>query len=120
MNSGTGTIGYKGHILSGSGPFERSVPNDKLTAGTFNLGGTPKTIRTADIGQGITVRGEDLFTATLEGNVIRIRTEGRARHFLVEPFPSWMLNAQFTIRWTRMALLSGQRRRSQVKTGKPQ
>ena len=43
MNSGTGNIGYKGHVFSGSGPFERSVPNDKLTAGTVDLGGSPRT-----------------------------------------------------------------------------
>jgi len=97
MNSGTGNIGYKGHILSGSGPFERSVPTDRLTAGTVELGGTPKTIRTVEIGQGITVRGEEPFKAALEGNVIRIHTEGRARHFIVEPFPGWLMNPQFTI-----------------------
>jgi hypothetical protein len=97
MNSGTGSVGYKGHVLSGSGPFERSVPSNKLAAGAVDLGGTPQNIRTVAIGQGITVRGEEPFKATLEGNVIRIHTEGRARHFIVEPFPNWLMNPQFTI-----------------------
>ena len=97
MNSGTGKIGYKGHLYSGNGPFERSVPNDQLIAGTVDVGGMPKNIRTVEIGQGITVRGEEPFKATLDGNVVRIHTEGRARHFIVEPFPDWLMNPQFTI-----------------------
>ena len=43
------------------------------------------------------MRGEEPFKATLDGNVIRIHTEGRARHFIVEPFPDWLMNPQFTI-----------------------
>jgi hypothetical protein len=35
--------------------------------------------------------------AALDGEVIRIHTEGRARHFIVEPFPDWLMNPQFTI-----------------------
>ena len=29
--------------------------------------------------------------------MIRIHTEGRARHFIVEPFPDWLMNPQYTI-----------------------
>ena len=29
MNSGTGNIGYNGHVFSGTGPFERSVPTNQ-------------------------------------------------------------------------------------------
>jgi hypothetical protein len=97
MNSGTGSIGYKGHVLSGSGPFERSVSNGDLTPRTTSAGGVAKTIRTVDIGQGITVRGEDPFTATLDGNVIKIHTEGRARQFIVVNLPRWLLNAQIAL-----------------------
>lgn len=97
MNSGAGAIGYNGHILTGSGPFEQSVLNGNLTPGTYDLGGTPKTVRTVDLGGGVTLRGEDPFTATLDGNVLRIHTEGRARQFIVEPFPAWVVNPQFTI-----------------------
>lgn len=97
MNSGTGNIGYKGYVLSGSGPFERSVSNGDLAPGTASVGGVAKTIRTVDIGQGITVRGEDPFTATLDGNVIKIHTEGRARQFIVANLPRWLLNAQFAL-----------------------
>jgi hypothetical protein len=97
MNSGTGTIGYKGHVLTGSGPFERSIANNDLTPGTVNIGGAPKNIRTVEIGQGITVRGEEPFTAKLDGKVIKIHAEGRARPFIVANLPGWLLNAQFTL-----------------------
>jgi hypothetical protein len=61
------------------------------------MGGTPKTIRTVEIGQGMTVRGEDPFTAKLDGNVVKIHSEGRARQFIVANLPPWLRNAQFTL-----------------------
>jgi hypothetical protein len=97
LNSGTGEIGYNGHILSGSGPFERSVAKGDLKAGVVSLGGKPKTIRTAEIGSGITVRGEEPFIASLDGHSIKIHTEGRARQFIVANLPDWLLNVQFTL-----------------------
>jgi hypothetical protein len=97
MNSGTGQIGYKGYVLNGSGPFERSVPNRDLAPGTHNLGGTPKAIRTVEIGQGMAVRGEEPFTARLDGNVITIHAAGRARQFLAANLPNWLLHPQFTL-----------------------
>jgi hypothetical protein len=97
MNSGAGSIGYNGYVIAGSGPFERSVVKSELKPGTVSLGGTPIAIRTDEIGEGITVRGEAPFSARLEGRVIKIRTEGRARSFIVANLPSWLLNAQFTL-----------------------
>ena len=97
LNSGTGSIGYQGYVLTGSGPFERTVAKRDLKPGTVDVGGTPKTIRTVEIGSGITVRGEEPFTATLDGTTIKIHTDGRARQFIVANLPSWLLNAQFTL-----------------------
>ena len=97
MNSGTGEIGYHGHVLAGNSPFERSVVKGDLKPGHVNIGGTPKTIRTVDIGQGMTVRGEDPFTAKLDGNVVKIHSEGRARQFIVANLPPWLRNVQFTL-----------------------
>ena len=42
LNSGTGSIGYQGHVLTGSGPFERTVAKRDLKPGTVDVGGTPK------------------------------------------------------------------------------
>jgi hypothetical protein len=97
MNSGTGEIGYKGQIFKGCGPFERSVPNASLKAGISELGGVAKIIRTVDIGQGITVRGEEPFTAKLDGKVVKIHAEGRARQFIVANLPEWLRNVKFTL-----------------------
>jgi hypothetical protein len=97
MNSGTGVIGYKGHMLSGSGPFEQVVRNADLITGTTDIGGTPKVMQTVDLGSGMTVRGERPFTAKLDGQVIRIHTEGRARPFLIENAPSWLSHPQFLL-----------------------
>jgi hypothetical protein len=97
MNSGTGEIGCNGSVISGAGPFERTVLNANRTAGTTNLGGVAKVIRTVDIGSGISVRGEDPFSATLEGRTIKIHTEGRARQFIVANLPDWLLNTRFTL-----------------------
>jgi hypothetical protein len=97
MNSGAGSIGYNGYVITGSGPFERRVAKSELKPGTLNLGGAPIVIRTDEIGEGITVRGEAPFSARLEGRVIKISTEGRARPFILANLPGWLLNAQFTL-----------------------
>jgi transcriptional regulator CtsR len=97
MNSGTGSIGYNGYSLNGSGLFEQSVFNANLTPGTTSVGGTAKTIQTVDIGSGMTVRGEGPFIATLNGTEVQIHTEGRARQFIIAYLPSWLLNAQFAL-----------------------
>lgn len=97
MNSGTGTIGYKGHILNGSGPFERTVRNANLTPGATNVLGTPKVIQTVKVGADMTVTGEGPFTALFNGSVLSIHTEGRARRFTVENLPSSIRNPQFLL-----------------------
>lgn len=97
MNSGTGVIGYRGHLLRGSGPFQRSVSLAGLKPGTTDVGGTAKVIQTVDVGGGLTVRGEGPFTAKLDGTAIKIHTEGRARGFLVANLPDWLLNTQFVL-----------------------
>lgn len=79
MNAGSGRVGYKGCVLKGCGPFERTVARAKLKPGEQDVGGREKRIVSVDIGSGIVVRGEAPFTAALEGRTIRIRTTGRAR-----------------------------------------
>jgi len=79
MASGSGRIGYKGYVLEGHGPFERTVRLASLKAGKHKVGGYEKKIVAIDLGRGITVTGEAPFEATLDGQVIRIKTSGRAR-----------------------------------------
>jgi hypothetical protein len=101
LNSGSGRIGYKGCLFRGSGPFERTTAIQDLRPGETDVGGTERQIVTVDIGRGITVRGEAPFTATLDGEAIRIKTSGRARTLTVTlpPFivrPDLFLDGQ---RW---------------------
>jgi hypothetical protein len=89
MSSGSGKIGYKGCSVSGHGPFERVVALGNLLPGeTAITGGYEKRWQTVDLGEGLTVRAEGPFTAALDGQSIRIRTDGRARQLFVTK-PAW-------------------------------
>jgi hypothetical protein len=94
MNSGSGRIAYHGLVLTGHGPFERTVKLADMTAGEQNVGGYEKKIVTVDLGRGLTVRGEMPFTARLEGDQVKIRTEGRARQFILS-WPNWLMHPQY-------------------------
>ena len=101
INSGTGRVGYRGYILKGHGPLERSVPLSRLKPGEHDSGGHEKKIAQVDLGHGILVRGEMPFTATLDDQAIRIRTSGRARTLIVTR-PDFMLRPDLTVdsvRW---------------------
>ncbi|MHB9024254.1 MAG: hypothetical protein ACYC7E_08770 [Armatimonadota bacterium] len=94
MNAGSGRIGYKGYILEGPGPFERVVKTADLQKELNYLGvhpvtgGYEKKRLTVDLGREVKVSGEGPFTATLDGDTVRIRTTGRARvlHVTQPPF----------------------------------
>jgi len=100
MNAGSGKIGYRGHILEGHGPFERTVPLEDLKSGTYSVpGGYEKQIQTSGLGHGVTVTGEGPFSASLDGETIQIQTTGRARvlHVTQPPFivrPRYRIDGQ--------------------------
>ncbi len=95
LSSGVGRIGYRGYILEGFAPFERTVKLADLKPGVVRVpGGYEKTIVTQDLGQGITVTGEAPFTARRDGATIRLRTSGRARVFTVTR-PDFIWQPQF-------------------------
>jgi len=101
MNSGSGSIGYKGCILTGHGPFERTFALGDIKPGRIDMGGYEKKIVSVDIGQGVTVRGEAPFEASLDGQAIRIRTRGRAR-VLTVTLPPFIIRPDLTVdgqRW---------------------
>ncbi|HOF87015.1 MAG TPA: hypothetical protein PLZ36_02765 [Armatimonadota bacterium] len=84
MTSGSGQIGYQGMVFEGHGPFERAVKTADLKPGTTQIeGGYAKEIIAREIAPGITVTGEAPFEARLDGETIRINTQGRARVFTV-------------------------------------
>ena len=93
MNAGSGSIGYRGHVLKGHGPFERTIKLSELKPNLHEVtGGYEKKVQTLDLGRGVKVTGEAPFTAALEGDTIRIQTDGRARvlhvtqpRFIVRP-----------------------------------
>ena len=88
MNSGSGKVGHKGHVLRGHGPFERTVRLADLTPGTHDVGGYEKKTVTIDLGRGVKVTGEGPLDAALDGDAVRIRTRGRQRvvHVTQPPF----------------------------------
>ncbi len=121
LNAGVGRVGYKGEVFSGPGPFEATVALAGLQTGETKLTGEyEKKWQTVEIGDGLTVRGEGPFTATLDGGSasstgsgqasstgsgqaglttgkrIRIQTDGRTRQLFVTK-PVWTDWVQFTV-----------------------
>ena len=77
------------------------MPLSRLKPGEHDGGGQEKKIAQVDLGDGIQLRGEMPFTATLEGQAIRIRTSGRARTLIVTR-PDFILRPDLTVdgmRW---------------------
>jgi len=94
LSSGVGQVGYKGYVLEGIGPFERTVALADLKPGVKKIGGGyEKKIVSVDLGEGITVTGELPFEAKLDGRAIRIKTAGRAR-VLTLTKPPWMVRPE--------------------------
>lgn len=97
LNSGSGKVGYRGHVFEGHGPFERVVPLKDLKPGTHAVTDTyEKKLIAVDVGDGLAVEGEGPFTAKLDGQTIRIRTTGRARVLYVTR-PAWMLRPEYRV-----------------------
>jgi len=97
LASGSGRVGYKGHVLEGHGPFEKVVPLAALKPGEHPCGdGTEKKVTTVDLGKGVVVTGEGPFDATLDGERIRIATRGRERVIHVSQ-PPFIVRPQYTI-----------------------
>ena len=97
MNAGSGKIGYRGHVFEGHGPFERAVRLSDLKPGVHAVGGGyEKKLISCDLGDGVKITGEGPFTATLDGETIRIKASGRARvlHLTQPPF---IVRPQYTI-----------------------
>jgi hypothetical protein len=97
MNAGSGRVGYRGHIVEGHGPFERVVRLKDLKPGVHPAGGDyEKKFHSVDLGQGVTITGEGHFTASLDGETIRIQTIGRARVLHVTQ-PPFVVRPHYTI-----------------------
>ncbi len=96
LNSGDGEVGYQGHILTGHAPFEATTALNDLQPLTKDMGGYEKKIVTVDLGRGITVRGELPFTARLDGDSVKIHSEGRARQFILT-WPEWLTHPQYLL-----------------------
>ncbi len=96
LNAGSGKIGYRGYVLEGHGPFERTVRLSDLKPGVQQVGGYEKKTISCDLGQGVKITGEGPFTATLEGETIRIKASGRARVLHVRQ-PPFIVRPQYTI-----------------------
>ncbi|MHB9130605.1 MAG: hypothetical protein ACYDBB_05870 [Armatimonadota bacterium] len=96
LNSGTGRIGYKGHIFEGAGPFERTVKLGDLKAGVSAVNDTNEKKRQRAETGGITVDGEGPFQAKLDGQTIRMTVDGRARVLYISR-PEWIWRPQYAI-----------------------
>jgi hypothetical protein len=97
MNAGSGRVGYRGHIVEGHGPFERVVRLKDLKPGVYPVdSGYKKKVDSVDLGQSVAITGEGPFTASLDGETIRIKTTGRARVLHVTQ-PSFIVRPQYTI-----------------------
>jgi hypothetical protein len=97
LSAGSGTIGYKGCVFEGPGPFERVVMLKDLKPGTQKIeGGYEKKVVTADLGKGVKVTGEGPLTATLDGEVVRIKVSGRARVVRVTQ-PPFIVRPQYFV-----------------------
>lgn len=96
MNSGHGKIGYKGCILEGYGPFEKEIRFTDLNPKVIKMGGCSKKRHTIDLGRGIRITGEGAFAANLDGDNIRIHTDGRAQLMHVTK-PDWIAKPQYYI-----------------------
>jgi len=93
LNSGVGKVGYQGCVFAGPGPFAKAVPLAELKAGETKGADTyEKKWQTLDLGEDLTVRGEAPFTAKLDGQTIRIETDGRTRQLFVTkpPWTRWL------------------------------
>ena len=107
MNAGSGRVGYKGCVVEGHGPFERIVKLADLKPGKLAApGGYEKKRLSIDLGRGVKVTGEGPFEAKLDGETIRIRTNGRARviHVTQPPFivrpQYWVDGQEWMACWT--------------------
>jgi hypothetical protein len=97
VNAGSGRVGYRGHVVEGHGPFERTVTLADLEPGVHaREGGYAKERRTVALADGIKVSGEGSFEASLDGETIHIRTRGRARVLHVTQ-PKFILRPQYYV-----------------------
>jgi hypothetical protein len=97
INAGWGQVGYKGHVVSGYGPFEQVIGAKDLKEGVHELeGGYEKKMKTVDLGRGVVVKGEAPFDAKLDGDVIKISSDGRARILHVSQ-PTFIIRPQLFI-----------------------
>ncbi len=100
MNAGSGRVGYKGYVLEGHGPFERTVKLADLKRGVHEVaGGYEKKTVSVGLPRGVKVTGEGPLEASLDGETIRIKTRGRARaiHVTQPPFivrPQYRVDGQ--------------------------
>jgi len=97
LNAGSGQVGYNGYLLEGYGPFERVVPLAEIKPGVHQIeGGYEKKRQVVELPNSLKVMGEGPFTATLEGQTIRIKASGRARVLHVTQ-PPFITTPQYTI-----------------------
>jgi hypothetical protein len=97
MTSGSGRIGYEGHIIEGHGPFEQVVALNDLRRGVHTMPtGYEKSVQRLDLGRGVVLTGEGPFSARLDGDRVHIDTDGRQRVIFVSQ-PDFITRPQYTI-----------------------
>jgi len=97
LNAGVGRVGYRDCVLTGPGPFEKTVALTGIKSGETKMTGEyEKKWQALDIGEGLSVYGEAPFTAKLDGKTIRIETDGRTRQLFVTK-PEWTGWVRYTI-----------------------
>lgn len=97
LNSGSGKVGYKGCVVIGSAgtAVAELVQSGGIgKSGEHRMAGDAPKIVTIDLVRGMSVRGELPFTAKLDGDTVRIHSEGRARQFILS-WPEWLMHPQY-------------------------
>lgn len=79
LHAGSGRVGYKGYVVEGHGPLERVVRTGDLKPALVKGEGVEKQRATIELPQSVTISGELPFEARLAGDVLTIKTAGRAR-----------------------------------------
>ncbi|MBS3762375.1 MAG: hypothetical protein KGZ25_03620, partial [Planctomycetes bacterium] len=96
IKSGSGRVGYKGHVYEGKAPFERTIDLDQLEKKDHEVeGGAGRWVK-KKIADQVTIRGELPFEATVEDETSKIETRGRKRALLVTR-PTYIRRPEYTI-----------------------
>jgi len=79
LTAGSGRVGYKGYVLEGPGPFERTIRPGDLKPVLVKVDGIERQRAKVELPQGVRITGELPFEARLVDETLHIKTDGRAR-----------------------------------------